>query len=75
MKDFKALTEYEIVHAAYSFYLTLWGQEWDALFIDPDNTITQARAKVFRAKLDELQELLLDMERSGNNSKIWNELI
>lgn len=70
MKNFKTITELEILYAAYHQILEIWiteSERNERLKHDGiPNKITQHRVNKLRAQLDELNEEIIRMEQSEN---------
>lgn len=62
MKKFEIVTDYEILNAAYFYYLTKWDNEMCYLEKNPDDIIAKSRVPKLRKILDEMHVELLKLK-------------
>ena len=72
MKKFKNLTEYDIINAAYFYYLNLWAETQDDLercekILGCESVLYRNRLNEYSKKLEELRSELLRIEHKTSN--------
>lgn len=72
MKKFKNLTEYDIINAAYLYYLNLWEKAQDNAerskkIFGRESELYRNRMNEYSKKLEELRSELLRIEHKSSN--------
>lgn len=63
MKKFSTVSEYEVISAAYSYYLQLWSREVDLIRENPDSDCAREMRHYYWGICEELHEELLILDK------------